>query len=425
LIVPNLPNIFTMPLTMNTKIMLRPIISIIIPTKNRVDYIYSCATSLLSINSDEFEVVIHDNSDNDKTEIVLKELLVDPRIKYYKVRKALNMSENFTGGLIKSNGIYIMFIGDDDGVNPNILEIAKWAYKRNLEAVTSPVKAYYFWPDVYFKLYKNIFSSSLFIRHFSNTITYPDARKEVVKCLKHAGRGFLKLPKLYHGIVLRSSVEKIFDIAGTYFPGPTPDMASAVALGMVIKSYAHLDYPLVIAGTGRSSGGGAGTAKSHNWTLNNTPWFSKQSLERWSNIVPGYASGSTLWAEDVIQAVKAMKEEQLLKHFGAIDLYARCAAFDKISINEIIRYVDIYARNNNYAIVGVYFKFALCFARAYLDRLLAAINNVFIILKISSTKQTKGVKDINMASILLNGAKCNSVAAFCRPCKTPEAGMNA
>ena len=50
----------------------RPILSIIVPTKNRAQYTGPCARSLMRISAPDIEVVVQDNSDNDDLKRMVK-----------------------------------------------------------------------------------------------------------------------------------------------------------------------------------------------------------------------------------------------------------------------------------------------------------------------------------------------------------------
>ena len=49
------------------------------------------------------------------------------------------------------------------------------------------------------------------------------------------------LPRFYHGIVLRSEIEKLKSKFGRYIVGSCPDIDFAVSLAINIKEYYHLN----------------------------------------------------------------------------------------------------------------------------------------------------------------------------------------
>ena len=62
---------------------------------------------------------------------------------------------------------------------------------------------------------------------------YLDVKSELKKVIKDGFGTLGLLPKVYQGVVSRQLLDKLYDKCGTYFPGPSPDMANAVALSIL------------------------------------------------------------------------------------------------------------------------------------------------------------------------------------------------
>ena len=58
-------------------------------------------------------------------------------------------------------------------------------------------------------------------------------------------------------------MKKIRSFAGTAFPGPSPDIANAVAVASMVDTYLLADYPVFIAGNCKSSNAAKGLRKEH------------------------------------------------------------------------------------------------------------------------------------------------------------------
>jgi len=375
----------------------RPILSIIVPTKNRAKYVVPCVRSLMKISAPDIEIVVQDNSDNNQTETEIAPLVADTRLLYNRCTDHLSMSDNFTKGFEASSGEYVAFIGDDDGVNPELVDAVRWAKAEGLDALVGCSATSYEWPDIVSKLYGNRLAGILSLKSFSGAITYPGTEMEIYKCIQSAGLGFGKLPKVYHGIVKREYMESIFQKAGTYFPGPTPDMASAVALACVIKRYAYIDYPLFVSGHGRGSGGGAGTEKKHDWSLEAVPWFSRRAINLWSSFVPRFCCGTTLWAEDVIQALRAMGREDALQHFNAAFMYARCVVFNshrnRLTFDAFLQFV----RDRQLSWLWAVLAFAYYYVLTWSARLSALVSNILALSGLSRKQRIQNLANIDQA----------------------------
>lgn len=103
--------------------------SIIVPTYNRVNYLFKCIDSVLDQTYDKFELIIIDDGSTDNTEELVKKYS-DKRIKYYKNQNhGIGYSRNF--GIDKANGDYIFFLDSDDYLNEDMLEQVNKQIKCN------------------------------------------------------------------------------------------------------------------------------------------------------------------------------------------------------------------------------------------------------------------------------------------------------
>lgn len=95
-----------------------PLVSILIPTYNRPEFLKESLESALQQTYRNVEIIICDNSTNNKTEIMLETYLKANRtIKYFKNPKekgVLTVIENFNRCLSLSSGEFINFLMDDD-----------------------------------------------------------------------------------------------------------------------------------------------------------------------------------------------------------------------------------------------------------------------------------------------------------------------
>ena len=92
-------------------------LSIVIPTRERLEYLQESIKTVLAIKDDDIEIIVSDNASEDSTAKILSEI-DDIRFKYTNTGKRVSMRANFENGLNVSTGDYIMFFVDDDGVLP-------------------------------------------------------------------------------------------------------------------------------------------------------------------------------------------------------------------------------------------------------------------------------------------------------------------
>lgn len=91
-----------------------PLVSIIIPTYNRVDYLLECLESIKGQTYNNFEVIIVSDGGTDTSESMVKSL-EDSRIKWYNLNINYGRpapARNF--GLTKASGEFLCFCDDDD-----------------------------------------------------------------------------------------------------------------------------------------------------------------------------------------------------------------------------------------------------------------------------------------------------------------------
>lgn len=234
----------------------KTLLSIVVPTKNRYDCLKVLIELFTKVHvSQDIELVISDNSD-DNTEIVeyLKSLS-DERIIYTYTKESISVCDNCDKAILASSGEYVNLIGDDDGNQREIIDVVRYMKCHDIDSLNC-YRCQYCWPGLKSVVFKS--EGCLKTRRFKGTLVPVDPFKELLKVLKSgACSSYGKLPCIYNGIVKRKVLDKIYDKTGTFFPGPSPDMSNAVALSLVSKTHLWLDYPISWAGLSAKSAGGA------------------------------------------------------------------------------------------------------------------------------------------------------------------------
>lgn len=303
----------------------RPLLSIVIPTRNRIPYAMSAIQSILEIPDSTLELVIQDNSDCRGLEAWLQSNVCDPRLRYNYTDHPLSFVHNFNAAASLATGEYICFIGDDDGVNPEILEAASWARLENLDALVVKQSPGYIWCDK--GIPSTLIGGSLTITDFSGSIVDADMEEEIKILVRNGGLYYLdtNLPKLYHGLVHRRCLEAVHDKTGAYFGGLSPDTFSVLAVACVAKNVVVINYPLTISGVCRSSGSVVeGAIKKHSKKLEDAPHFRFRGEYHWCELVPRTYTVETLWVDSSIAALQAMGRDDLVRQLNLPKLAAFC-----------------------------------------------------------------------------------------------------
>jgi len=288
------------------------LLSIIIPTKNRYIYLKSILKTFAEIDTGDIELVIQDNSDDNKEILDFLSSNYSENINYCYYQKHMSVSDNFNLGILNSTGMYVCMIGDDDNFSIKIIEVAKYMKENEIES-TIFNKASYNWTDIKFRIHK---IPNLTIPKCTGMIKKINPEIELIRCLNKGTTTLLKLPEIYHGIVKRTTLNKIYDKCNTFFPGASPDMACAISLSLIVKSHVYIDAPYTISGHGYDSAGGKGARHAHKGRLNDVAWLPDDIEETWESKIPMVWTGATIYAETAHKALVAMGREDLIKKFN-------------------------------------------------------------------------------------------------------------
>lgn len=281
-----------------------PLFSVVIPTRNRWDTLVGVVDAMLASPEADFEIVVHDNSD----EAGLEELLrVDPRLRFFRCTDKLNMHQNFDCALLRARGFYAICLGDDDALRPELTApVLRDARKRSFDAVLSGLDAYY-WPGLQHWHWGEIGGAlekvALGDTPGQRTIDVAAELQHVMRSGVTAGLG--KLPRVYQGFASRRVLDQLRATCGTCFPGASPDMANAVGLAAFVDKVLWDDRPLVVSGHSPRSGGGLGAARAHHGRLEDQAHLPPATVTGWNPAIPRFWSGLTIYAQSACEALRA------------------------------------------------------------------------------------------------------------------------
>lgn len=373
------------------------LLSIIVPTRNRQEYAAFTARQILSLNSTDVQLVIQDNSDTNSLELILKEFSGDLRLKYNYSPGTISFVKNFSIAVSLAEGEYLCIIGDDDGVNPEILKIAKWAKENNIDAIKPGLNAVFFWPDTGIDSKKIDEKGQVVFNKISGKCETYNTEEQLVNLLRNGCQKYLKseLVKIYHGIVHRKHMDKIKSITGEFFNGLSPDIFAAVSLSIIVPEIISLDYPLTISGICRNSGSADSATGKHTGQLKDAPHFKGHLNYKWSEEVPEFYSVETIWADSALSAVKNMHADHLLKEFRLEFLTAyslKARQFRKIVLTH---YFNRKEKTGTIKSLSVFLLFKSIISGPCFDFLIRVLKR--LTRKKSSIFKKSGIKDICQA----------------------------
>lgn len=98
-----------------------PLVSILIPTFNRANYIGFALDSALSQTYRNIEIIVHDDASTDDTQNVLSKYR-DPRLRIIRTKTNHSMIGGWNYIVKKAKGEYIKFLASDDLLEPSCVE---------------------------------------------------------------------------------------------------------------------------------------------------------------------------------------------------------------------------------------------------------------------------------------------------------------
>jgi glycosyltransferase involved in cell wall biosynthesis len=118
-----------------------PLVSILIPTYNRPEFLRRAVESCLTQTYPHFEVIITDNSTNDDS-ARMAAAWTDPRLRYFKNEGNVGAVASCNRAVSLAVGPYVKFLMDDDLLKPRCLEWMVKALEENPSAglATAPME---------------------------------------------------------------------------------------------------------------------------------------------------------------------------------------------------------------------------------------------------------------------------------------------
>lgn len=111
-----------------------PLVSVIIPTYNRSDYLRSAIASVLQQTYQNFEIIVSDDGSVESPEAMV-ESFHDPRIRFRRNPTNLGIARNATHAFQTAQGKYVASLNDDDCWHEDFLEKLVLPLEANPELV--------------------------------------------------------------------------------------------------------------------------------------------------------------------------------------------------------------------------------------------------------------------------------------------------
>lgn len=230
-----------------------PFFSVIIPQKNRAEYLSHTLRTCMIQDYPNFEIIVGDDCSDDNSVEVVRELQkLDSRIKLIAHKQHVGMHDNFELALNAVRPGYVMALGGDDALTPNCIWRMFELLKESGRQLLTWIPASFYYPEQ--EGDKNLFivrrtkkpykilKSKDFLQKISRTFRY-----QIDEC-----------PMFYvKGVVSTDLVDRVKKRTkdGCFYYCPTPDGFSGVVLAGEVEDYIMSFEPLSIMGTTTKSQG--------------------------------------------------------------------------------------------------------------------------------------------------------------------------
>ena len=288
------------------------LLSIVIPTKNRYTYLLSFIELCATFSNRDFELVIQDNSDDNRVILEYLSKGAYDFVAYHYDPSPLSMSENSELAVQHAQGRYICFMGDDDLLSEKLVDFVAYMEQKDIDSAIFQL-AQYNWPGVVHKAHR---FPNLVIYAFDGQMRRINVKREYRRLLRTGAVSLEHMPQLYHGVVRRTVLDQVYAACGTYFPGPSPDMAVSVALSQFVKKHVRFNVPLISSGASPKSSAGLGARHMHKGELKSVSFLPKDIEEKWDERIPRVWTGPTIYAQSSFEALKASGREKDIGRFN-------------------------------------------------------------------------------------------------------------
>lgn len=231
-----------------------PLFTVIIPQKNRAEYLIHTLKTCTIQDYPNFEIIVSDDcSEDNSVEVVLDAIKIDSRIKLFQHNNHLGMRDNFEFALSQVRPGYVIALGGDDGlVAGSIWKMYQILHQTNKELLTWS-HATFCYPEsdgdkniLYFHRTRKkgirIIKSEDYLNTIAKNFFYP-----TIEC-----------PMFYiKGVASTNLVERVKSRTkdNSFYYCPTPDGFSGIVLAGEVEEYAFTYEPLSIGGSTTKSQG--------------------------------------------------------------------------------------------------------------------------------------------------------------------------
>ncbi|WP_316811428.1 glycosyltransferase family 2 protein [Pedobacter heparinus] len=238
----------------------KPLFTVIIPTKDRSDYMYHTLRTCSLQDYENLEIIVSDDGSTDNLkEIVEEAARKDPRIRYVSPGngESVGMRDNFEFALDQVKPGYVLALGGDDALLPyGISRMWEILEATGQEILTWPAPAY-FYPKTKMETGQLIVHAKYGrIKKGTRIIKSKQFLERQAKNLSYVSD--IESPMFYvKSVVSTRLVDKVRSRSsdGRFYACSTPDGYSGIVLAGEVETYAFTENPFSMHGVSPTSQG--------------------------------------------------------------------------------------------------------------------------------------------------------------------------
>lgn len=318
-----------------------PILSVIIPTHERFRYAKETVAVILGM-SEDIELIVSDTSMVDPWTSAAPH----PRLKVVRPGTGISVVDNFNTALSYATGDYVCFIGDDDLIAPEIVDIAYKAKSLGVDAVRFTFPIIFYWKDYLHRSDPEAYSGTIWVGEYSGRVGSLDTEAALRQAADNLGHGVFEMPRAYCGLIARSLIKEILADHDALFGGVSPDIYSAALISAHASKALDIDFPAVIPGASGASTAGQSAAGRHVGTLRDNDHIRPFRDLVWHPLVPEFYSVPTVWGYSLVRAIEQLSDNpEIGPNWGR--LYARCIMHHRPYWQETFHAMKAYAEHKS------------------------------------------------------------------------------
>jgi glycosyltransferase involved in cell wall biosynthesis len=323
--------------------LIKPKYSIIIPARNGIQYLPSCIESIIMQSYVDYELIVSDDHSEDGTRDYLDKLS-HANLQVISPEVSLSMTEHWEWALSHARGEWLIFVGQDDGLQPYFFKLAdnltRIASEKKLRVIAS-TRALFFWPGC-----EAMYGDTAVSYSARDKVSVLNSRIEATKALFGRTHYFV-LPAMYTTSLFHNSLleEARGKQEGKVFNCHPQDANLAVIACSLESHYLNSEIPLGWVGSSPKSAGMA-MIESKNKNIKDIKNLREEYLQKIRESSMSYhkLAGKFTYGDPAVYFWQAFLKTERLRGIPANNLFTsrifKIIFFTTVAIRAVIKNYD-------------------------------------------------------------------------------------